>query len=70
MDPGEARAVAGKLGIPLAELHPRADSAAGLFDLHGETAAAAPAACGYAEPDDVGLLLHTSGTTARPRSCR
>ena len=65
---GEARAVAGKLGIPLAELHPRAGSAAGLFDLHGEAAvAAAPAACGYAEPDDVGLLLHTSGTTARPK---
>ena len=63
---GEARAVAGKLGIPLAELHPRAGSGAGLFDLHGEAAAAA-AACGYAEPDDVGLLLHTSGTTARPK---
>jgi acyl-CoA synthetase (AMP-forming)/AMP-acid ligase II len=61
-----ARAVAEKLGVPVLELVPDAESGAGAFVLEGgaEGAAARP---GMAEADDVALVLHTSGTTARPK---
>jgi acyl-CoA synthetase (AMP-forming)/AMP-acid ligase II len=66
-DATPARAVAARLGIPVADLHP-ADTAAGAFRLDlsalPEAAAARP---GPAEPDDIALVLHTSGTTARPK---
>ena len=64
---GEARAVAQKLGIPIAELHPRTESAAGLFDLTGDAGTTTRRSLGYAKADDVALLLHTSGSTARPK---
>ncbi len=59
-----ARGVAEKLGIPLLELTPGA--VAGAFTLSGGTPGAAQNP-GLAEADDVALVLHTSGTTSRPK---
>jgi acyl-CoA synthetase (AMP-forming)/AMP-acid ligase II len=61
-----ARAVANRRGIPIIELVPRLDQPAGSFKLRA-AGAAGPASGGMAEPDDVALLLHTSGTTSRPK---
>jgi len=64
----EARAAAEARGVPVIELAPEADGAAGLFTLRPERAmAGAPARAGMAEPEDVALTLHTSGTTSRPK---
>ena len=60
-----AVAVARARGIPVVELSPLADGAAGRLVLGG--AGGEPAAPATAEPDDVALLLHTSGTTSRPK---
>ena len=67
-----ARAVAAERGIPVVELTP--GETAGDFDLTpGEgadphaTAASRPANPGPAEPGDIALILHTSGTTSRPK---
>jgi acyl-CoA synthetase (AMP-forming)/AMP-acid ligase II/acyl carrier protein len=60
-----ARGVATERGIPILELEPLASSPAGVFRL--------PVAAGnhsepvWAEPDDVAMVLHTSGTTSRPK---
>jgi acyl-CoA synthetase (AMP-forming)/AMP-acid ligase II len=60
------RAVAAAKGIPLIELLPQ--TAAGAFTLDcGAMCAAAAARPGLAEADDVALVLHTSGTTSRPK---
>ncbi len=59
-----ARAVAARLSVPVLELVPGA--AAGEFTLAGG-APAAPTRPGPAGADDVALVLHTSGTTARPK---
>jgi len=61
-----ARAAAEALGIPILELVP--GEAAGSFTLEGgDTTTAAPARPGMAEEGDEALVLHTSGTTARPK---
>ncbi|MFQ5652839.1 MAG: acyl--CoA ligase, partial [bacterium] len=60
-----ARTAARKLGVAVAELH--AGDKAGLFDLVGEAVSAAPRSEGVAQPDDIALVLHTSGTTSRPK---
>lgn len=60
-----ARAVAGKLGVAVIELH--AGEAAGDFTLAGVPTAAAAAQAGLAQPHDVSMVLHTSGTTSRPK---
>jgi acyl-CoA synthetase (AMP-forming)/AMP-acid ligase II len=62
-----ARAVAKKLGIGVAELSFSAGTASGLFDLGGDPSGAGPLQSGYAEPGDIALVLHTSGTTSRPK---
>lgn len=66
-DQGPAVEVAGKLGVPLIRLAPRAGGPAGTFDLTTAMAAAAPARPGPAVPEDEALVLHTSGTTSRPK---
>ncbi|MDA1236548.1 MAG: AMP-binding protein [Acidobacteria bacterium] len=60
-----ATAAAQKLGIPLLELKPHGPQA-GSFVLQGEPGGA-PARGGLPESDDVALVVHTSGTTVRPR---
>jgi oxalate---CoA ligase len=65
--------VATRLGIRLIELHP--GTLAGDFELvpradRGEPkdpAADSAAQPGFAAPDDLSMLLHTSGTTSRPK---
>lgn len=59
-----ARAAAARLNVPVLELVPGA--AAGDFTLEGGSPASA-ANPGPAGTDDVALVLHTSGTTARPK---
>ncbi len=63
-----ARAVAGKLSVPILELHPRREQGAGTFTL--EPLSPAPGAAARGGPggwEDEALVLHTSGTTARPK---
>lgn len=62
---GDALGVAEARGIPVIRLTPRADAPAGLFDLAGEAGTADKP--GPAESGDVALILHTSGTTSRPK---
>lgn len=61
-----ARAVARDLGIVVLDLHADATGPAGGFALK-TTSTGAPAKPGPAKTDDVGLVLHTSGTTSRPK---
>ena len=64
----EARAAAAARGVPVIELAPEPDGAAGLFTLHPAQALKGQTARpGMAEADDVALVLHTSGTTSRPK---
>ena len=62
-----ARAVAQARGIPILELVPEA-GIAGKFTLRaGTPLSGTPAQGGEAEAEDVALVLHTSGTTSRPK---
>ncbi len=61
--------VARKLGVRILDLLPQADAGAGAFTLkprdgQGGTPAAQG---GTAQPADVSMVLHTSGTTSRPK---
>jgi acyl-CoA synthetase (AMP-forming)/AMP-acid ligase II len=62
---GPARAVAAARNIPLLLLRP--GTVAGDFSLHGADGAAPATRGGFAEEGDVALVLHTSGTTSRPK---
>jgi len=63
--------VAIRLGVQVIELTPAADGPAGDFTLSlrsGETQKAASASLpGPAQPADISMVLHTSGTTSRPK---
>jgi acyl-CoA synthetase (AMP-forming)/AMP-acid ligase II len=61
-----ARAVAVETGVPIIELTPQPDAAAGLFTL-ATTARGVAAKPGPAQSEDIALVLHTSGTTSRPK---
>ena len=59
-------AIARSQNIPILELSPLLDSPAGIFTLTGgETNPSVKG--GLALPDDITLVLHTSGTTSRPK---
>ncbi|MGQ0512262.1 MAG: acyl--CoA ligase [Betaproteobacteria bacterium] len=61
--------VAARLGVRILDLVVDAGMAAGAFRLMPrDGAGAAPTANpGHAQPDDVSMVLHTSGTTSRPK---
>lgn len=61
-----ARPVAAARHIPVIELVPDLEAAAGKFTLVG-TSKGAPNLTGLANVDDIPLVLHTSGTTSRPK---
>ncbi|WP_143288375.1 AMP-binding protein, partial [Calothrix rhizosoleniae] len=60
------REVAQGLGIPILELYPALEDQAGLFNLTG-VQTNNPKNSGFAQADDVALVLHTSGTNSRPK---
>lgn len=64
-DNGPAFLAAGVLGIPVLRLKVDDDMPAGGFDLIGEQGA--PVDAGAPSAGDVALILHTSGTTSRPK---
>ncbi|HUL66569.1 MAG TPA: acyl--CoA ligase [Burkholderiaceae bacterium] len=61
--------VARKLKVPVVRLVPTPQAGAGSFTLEfpAELKKAGAANPGVAQPDDVALVLHTSGTTSRPK---
>jgi acyl-CoA synthetase (AMP-forming)/AMP-acid ligase II len=62
-----ARRVAVARGIPVADVSVDAGSAAGSFRLRGERQAAARSETKNDRPAGLALILHTSGTTSRPK---
>ena len=63
---GPARDVASRLGIPVLALH-SGEGAAGSFTLDASALPAGSASPEPSRPEDPALVLHTSGTTARPK---
>ncbi len=63
-----ARAAASKLSLPVFELQPHRDQAAGAFTLSAlGTPRRATTRGGFSDASDTALVLHTSGTTSRPK---
>jgi oxalate---CoA ligase len=65
-----ARRVAERLGIAVAEIEETPDDPAGRFRIVADGRELSPPASGASgpvDPDDVALVLHTSGTTSRPK---
>jgi acyl-CoA synthetase (AMP-forming)/AMP-acid ligase II/thioesterase domain-containing protein len=68
-----AIAAAVKTGIPIIACVPQVEAEAGLFRLEGAQGVHNAGAhdgsrlAGFAQPDEVALVLHTSGTTSRPK---
>ncbi|HEU4457709.1 MAG TPA: acyl--CoA ligase [Methylibium sp.] len=61
--------VAEQLGVRVADLVVPAGASAGEFELRARDGKSSTAAArgGYGEPGDIGMVLHTSGTTSRPK---
>jgi acyl-CoA synthetase (AMP-forming)/AMP-acid ligase II len=59
--------VAQKLGVPIARLVAHPERGAGTFSLQYEGSSAVPRTPQPASADDIALVLHTSGTTSRPK---
>jgi acyl-CoA synthetase (AMP-forming)/AMP-acid ligase II len=59
--------VAQKLGVPVARLVPQPERGAGTFVLDLPPGGKAATGARPASPDDIALVLHTSGTTSRPK---
>lgn len=67
-DASPAVGVAEKLGVKIVRLKPTPEQGAGSFTLAFADQSGKPAANGGpAEPEDIALVLHTSGTTSRPK---
>ena len=71
---GAARDLARQRGIPVLEVVRKEGAEAGAFSLHEESSTVAPAGGALdarrvdeSSADDIALLLHTSGTTSRPK---
>ena len=62
-----AIASAEKLGIEVVRLLHAPGDPAGKFELLGEALTDASPSTGFAQPDDIALVLHTSGTTSKPK---
>ncbi len=65
-DDTPARVAAAEHDIPLVELVPREKGPAGIFELRSDLTGDAVSG-GLASSDEVALILHTSGTTSRPK---
>jgi oxalate---CoA ligase len=61
------RSVTKSRNIPIIELTPLKEGEAGLFTLQFTSNIAPNAKTGISSPDDTALILHTSGTTSRPK---
>lgn len=59
--------VAKSRNIPVIELTPLTEAGAGLFDLEFNGKLSTHPKTGFSSPDDTALILHTSGTTSRPK---
>ena len=66
-DTGPAAAIAEALQIQILTLTPEPEGAAGAFRMQAQATAASGRTIAAARPDDPALVLHTSGTTARPK---
>ncbi len=62
-----ARDAANELEIPVLELRTDASQPAGTFELVGDGPGGTCSTSGMAKYDDIALILHTSGTTSRPK---
>ncbi|MEX2494245.1 MAG: AMP-binding protein [Nitrospirales bacterium] len=61
-----ARDMAHARGIPILEMYSQAEQPAGCFSIEGKTGRS-PVSTSLQESNDMALILHTSGTTARPK---
>ncbi|MBV8659414.1 MAG: AMP-binding protein [Burkholderiales bacterium] len=63
-----ARDVAAQLGVAVFEITPTPDLGAGSFTIQGAPIQRdTPVVTGLVQADDIALILHTSGTTSRPK---
>jgi acyl-CoA synthetase (AMP-forming)/AMP-acid ligase II len=65
--PCPAIEVAQRLGVAVVDLTPTPERGAGTFRLESRERSPRAAAAEPARPEDVALVLHTSGTTSRPK---
>ena len=66
-DDSPARAAATALGVRVLEIRAEPEWPAGIFAFASEPSGDAAVRGGVAKPDDIALVLHTSGTTSRPK---